>query len=308
MSKKSASYFGLFFVVFIWGCAPLFTLELYKYYSPSIRLFFTEIILVISYLIMSARHLKEFNKDYLKIGIPTGIFLALSNLSQKIGLLYTTPAKYAFLENLSCITVPIVMFILSRKKPTLMTILSCITCLAGIYILSGITPDDASAWGIGETLCAISGLLYGFNIAGTGVYAKKLYAPMYLAVQSSVGIISSFLSAIILSKLTTTSVSGEIIPIEKVFYSLRPEHLIFLILVAVISSALCWTIRTNAMKHIDAGIVAIIMPLSSVITAILSVMTGKDVLNSNLVFGGIIGVIAVIMSCWDDIKKRKSES
>lgn len=306
MSKKNLSYISLFFVVFIWGSAPLFTLELYNYFSPSVRLFLSEVVLVISYIAISGKHLKEFNWDYLKVGIPTGIFLSLANLSQKIGLLYTTPVKYAFLENLSCITVPILMFILVKKKPTFMSVLSCITCLVGIYILSGITPNDASLWGIGETLCATSGLLYGFNIAGTGVYAKKLYTPLYLAVQSGVCVIISLISTIILSKITMTSPEGEVIHIENVFYSLKPEHLVFLAIVAIVTGAVCWILRTNSMKYIDPAIVAVITPFSSVVTGVLSVITGKDILNSNLVIGGIFGIIAIIMSCWDDIVKRKA--
>ena len=201
LGKKFRAYTGLIFVVLVWGCAPLITLELYKYYSPTIRVFFSELILVVSYLVISGKKIRLFSIDYIKVGVPTGIFLALANISQKIGLMYTTPAKYAFLENLSCITVPVVLYFLIKEKPTFLTIISCFTCLAGVFALSGISLSDTSAWGIGETLCAVSGLLYGFNIAGTGVYAKKLYPPLYLAVQSIVSMIVAFFFAIVLDIL-----------------------------------------------------------------------------------------------------------
>ena len=114
--KKTLSYSGLFFVVCIWGTAPLVTQYFYKYYSPSIRLFFCELILFVTCICISGKRLKEFNFEYIKVGIPTGFFLALANISQKIGLIYTTPARYAFLENLSCISVPVLMYFLIRKK------------------------------------------------------------------------------------------------------------------------------------------------------------------------------------------------
>ncbi len=303
-SKKPAAYVGLFFVVLVWGFIPFFTLQLNKYYSPTFRVFFSEVILLTTYIIMSKKHIKGFNFQYIKIGIPTGFFLTLANICQKIGLLYTTPAKYAFLENLSCITVPVLMYILVKKKPGFATVLSCILCLISIFVLNGMSLQDASSWGVGEILCAVAGLLYGFNIAGTSVYAKNLYAPLYLAVQSFVGIAVSFIFSVILHFTNYTTAEGVKMPIEKIVFSAKPQHIIFAAAVAIVSSALCWTIRTNAMKHINASTVAIIMPFSAVITGVVSVLIGTDELNVNLIVGAILGFAAIVMSSFDDIFKR----
>lgn len=303
-SGKAMAYLGLFFVVFIWGCSPLITLELYKYYSPTFRLFFSELVLFAAYIIICGKNIKRFNLDYIKIGIPTGVFLALANMTQKIGLLYTTPAKYAFLENLSCISVPILMYILVRKKPSVMTILSCITCLASVFVLNGISFSDAS-WGIGEALCAAAGLLYGFNIAGTGAYAKNFCTSLYLAVQSGVSTVVYLISSFAFEKILITGKSGVAVPIEKIVFSINPVHIAAVVLTALIVSALCWTIRTNAMKHIDASIVAIIMPFSAVITSVLSIILGEDVLSVKLVVGGILGLLAIFMSSYNDIFRRR---
>lgn len=303
--NNTMSYLGLFFVVIIWGSSPLITQEFYKYYSPTFRSFFGEIVLLTSYLIISRKHFNKFNIDYIKVGVPTGFFLALANISQKIGLMYTTPAKYAFLENLSCITVPLLMYILIKKKPGGMTIISCLMAFISVFVLNGLSFNDASSWGIGEILCAISGLLYGFNIAGTGAFAKKFYAPLYLATQAVVCAIVSFAFSLILNFTTYTNSAGAIVPIEKIVFSIKPEHIIFSVFWFVVSSALCWIIRTNAIKRIDACIVAVIMPFSAVITGSLSILAGKDVISSNLVFGGLLGVIAIFLSSYDDIFKRR---
>lgn len=303
-NKKTISYLGLFFVLFVWGAVPLIILHLYKYYSPTIRVFFSQAVLLIAYMLMSGKHLREFNLVYIKIGIPTGLFLALANISQKIGLMYTTPARYAFLENLSCISVPVLMYFLVKKKPVVKTVLSCFLCLASVFVLNGISFDGASSWGIGEILCALSGLLYGFNIAGTAAFAKKLYAPMYLAVQSGVGIIVSLIFSLVLNYTTVTSASGVQVPLEKIVFSFKAEHILLLVLITVFSSALCWTIRTNAMKHIDASIISVIMPFSAVITGVLSVLFGNDTLDINLIAGGILGVAAVLISINEDMKRK----
>lgn len=307
LNKKTLSYIGLIFVVFVWGCAPLLTLQLYKFYSPTIRVCFSELVLIITYTILSGKHIKEFNLNYIKIGVPTGIFLALANISQKIGLLYTTPARYAFLENLSCISVPVLMYILVKKKPKLTTVAACFICLASTFILNGISLSDSS-WGIGEILCAISGLLYGFNIAGTSVFAKKLNVTLYLVTQATTSFFISLMFALVLNSVTITSASLTHEPIEKIIFSLNPMHILLVILITLIISALCWIIRTNSMKHIDACIVAIIMPFSAVITSILSVLARTDRLDLNLIFGGMLGLLAIILSSLEDISKKQSNT
>ncbi len=287
-NKKLASYLGLFFVVFVWGLAPLVTYEIQKYYSPTFKTAFSELILIIVYLMMSVKHFKEFSFDYIKVGVPTGFFLALANISQKIGLLYTTPAKYAFLENLSCVAVPILMFFLVKKKIKFFTVISSVLCLAGVFVLNGVSFDGG--WGIGELLCALSGILYGVNIAGTGAFAKKFYVPMYLAVQSVVGLISGLSISFVLDA------TG----IEKIVFPITPKLIGVLILIAVVSSALCWTIRTNAMKYISPSTVAVIMPFSAVITTVLSILWGLDSLTVGIAVGGIMVVAAIIISSFDD--------
>lgn len=301
-NKTTLSYISLIFVILVWGCSPLITLDLYKYYSPTVRVCFSEFILIIAYLLITGKNIKKFNLDYIKIGVPTGFFLALANITQKVGLVYTTPARYAFLENLSCISVPVLMFILIKKKPSFITALACIVCLASTFILSDVSLTDAS-WGIGEILCAASGLLYGFNIAGTGIYAKKLNVTLYLAVQSATSFVVSLITTVVLH-FTISPASHE--PIEKIMFSFNPAHIIFVIIFVLISSALCWILRTNALKHIDARVVAVISPFSAVITGILSVLAGTDTLDMNLVLGCALGLLAIFMSSYDDIFKKST--
>lgn len=302
ISKKAISYIGLFFVVLMWGSSPLLTLQLYKFYSPTIRVCFADMILVITYIILSRNHIKEFNLNYIKIGVTTGFFLSLANISQKIGLLYTTPARYAFLENLSCITVPVLMYILAKKKPKITTIAASFLCLMSAFILNGMSFSDSTC-GIGEILCGISGLLYGFNIAGTGIYAKKLNTTLYLATQSLTSFFISSISAVLFNFMTLPSNTAIQKPIEQIIFSLNPIHILSVILLTLICSALCWTIRTNAMKHIDASVVAIIMPFSAVITSVLSVFLGTDTFDTNLILGAILGLLAIFLSNFENIFK-----
>ena len=307
ISKKFGAYTGMFFVVFVWGAAPMLMVYLNKVYSPVLRTCFIEALLLVTYLLMSGKNIKKFNMDYIKVGIPTGIFLALANLTQKIGLLYTTPSRYAFLENLSCVSVPVLMYILVKKKPSTTTVIASVMCLVSAFVLNGVSFNGGS-WGIGEILCATSGILYGFNIAGTSVYAKKLYTPLYLATQSIMGFSVSLILTFVLNSTYITTSSGLSGPVEKIMFSFKPSDIILLVLCALVVNAFCWVIRTYSMKYIDACVVAIIMPFSAVITSVLSVIMGSDTLNSNLVIGGILGLVAIFLSGVEDGFSKKTRS
>lgn len=292
-NKKVLSYIGIFIVVFVWGISPLITYELNRHYSPTFKVAISELILILTYLAISGKKIKTLDMSYIKPGLITGLFLALANISQKIGLLYTTPAKYAFLENLSCIAVPVVLYFLIRKKPTVFTYLSSIICLAGVFILNGVSLDGSL--GIGELLCAAAGILYGFNIAGTACYAKKLYAPLYLAVQSVAGLVVSLIFAIALNFWPAGN--GNVI--EKIVFSPDIKLFVFMVFYVVITSAFCWIIRTNSLKHIPASAVSVIMPFSAVVTAVASIIAGTDTLSLNIVVGGFLAVAAIIISSFD---------
>ncbi|MBQ8894076.1 MAG: DMT family transporter [Clostridia bacterium] len=294
--NKHLAYLGLVFVILIWGISPLITLRFYKYYSPTIRISFGALTSAIALLIISRRKLNLLNKTYFIIAVPTGFFMSLANIIQKIGLQYTTPTHYAFLENLSVIVVPILLIFFLKKKPSFLTIFSAILCLFSSFILTGMTTVTNGVSVVGDLLCALAGIFYGVNIAGTGAFAKKLHTPLYLTIQMFTEVIVSFVGVIIF----------DVTEIEKIVFDFDWRLILANIVIVFISSTICWLIRTNAMKVVDATVVAIMMPFSSVVTAIVSTLTGNDTLTVNLIVGVTLGLIAIILSGLGDHKSKIS--
>ena len=310
--KKGLSYIGLLLVVVIWGICPLLSLELYEFYSPTFRPVLPLTIITVVYLLMARKQLPTFHRDYLKYGIPAGLFTGMGSIAQNIGLQYTTPSRYAFLENLSCLTVPIAMFFLVRKKPTLPTVLSCVACMISAFVLNGMGKEDSGAmWGIGEVLCSLAGLFYGLNIAVTGAYVKKMSVPLYLLVQSTVETLSHLAFSLVFHWVRIPVVGGGIAPIEQIKFSFEPKHIAYLIFVSLLASAFCWAIRAASMRYVDPAVVAVVMPFSAVITSVVSILLGKESLTFSLVVGGILGLVAIYLSSYEDIvafwKHKKAE-
>ena len=97
--KRILAYGGIVFVVLIWGLYPIFTSDLLSYYSGGAFTFVSSLLSAVVLLPECLPKLKALNATYFKIAVPTGLFVAAANLLQKIGLQYTTPTQYAFLEN-----------------------------------------------------------------------------------------------------------------------------------------------------------------------------------------------------------------
>ena len=66
-----------------------------------------------------------------------------------------------------------------------------------------------------------------------------------------------------------------------------------------------WIVRTEALKYVNASVVAVIMPFSSVVTGIVAVLVGKDSFALPLLFGGLIILLASVLSSVADIRESK---
>lgn len=297
-NKRTAAYIGLIFVIFLWGAGPLITLFFYKYYSPTMRVAFGSLTSGIAMLLIARKKIGLLNKNYFKIAIPTGVCLGLADILQKIGLQYTTPTNYAFLENLSVVTVPLVLFFLVRKKPTPQTVVAVALCLVSSLVLTGVLEDGGS-FGKGDILCALSGMLYGVNIAVTGRYAGGVCVPLYLSIQLLTVSMLGFASTALLAALE----------IEPFYFTFRLGMILLLVLFVLVSSTLGWLIRTAAMKQVDPTVVAVMMPFSSVVTVFISVLSGTDTLSPSLIVGTVLGLFAIVLSgLGEHDKEEKTET
>lgn len=297
-NKKMTAYFLIFLVLVIWGIAPPLNVVINKDYSVGLRLAVIGFISAIALLFCCIKKLKKLNKQYFLVAVPTGFFLALASLVQKVGLIYTTPTKYAFLENISCVVVPILLFFAIKKKPSFLTVISCVLCLVGSFVLSGLTFNQESiSFGKGELLCALAGVFYAVNIAFTGIYIKKFDTMLYLLIQLWTTAIFGLIFAILMSVI---KINGE--PIEVMKFSWNLSGIALLIVLALVSNLLCWFLRTYAMRFVSPVAVSVIMPFSAVVTGVVSILSGMDTVSGELIYGGIITLVAIILSSIADLK------
>lgn len=297
---KRPFYFALFFVIFVWGLDPVVMSYFYNYYSASVL---TAIGTGVSFLLLiavGAKKLHHLDARYFKVAAPISALNSAACLLQKIGLQYTTPANYAFLEHLSCAVVPIALFFLIKKRPTLPQIISTVLCVGGCFILCGVGTAGSVSLTVGDALCGIAGLMLGACVALTGVYAKGLDMSLYMIVHMGVYFLVSAISAVGLNFLQLNGA-----PAEPIHFTLDFTLLLLLSLFGLVSIGLCWLLKNTATVKLEPTVVAIASPFSAVISAAISVLIGQDALTYNLVIGAGLILIAVLFSDLPSPKKKE---
>ena len=299
--KKILSLLALIIVVILWGIAPVVSKYLFdkNYYSPALLVAVRGLLSCVAMLIfiLATKGFKEVNKSYL-ICIPAGIILGLAYLLQFIGLDTTTPAKNTFLESLSCVAVPLCMFLFVREKPTIASILAATFCIAGSFILCGNGWDFSSMFTkptVGDILSSIGGIFFGIDIAFTKVFAKGKNAWVYVFFQLLILTIMSFAYAL---------------PFEKgLAFSWDWRHLLILVFLGVICTALCWVMRTISIKNVSAVTCAVLMPMAAVVATLTSIIFKMEQFSWNVVIGGLVITLAIVISgVWDALQEKKQKN
>ncbi len=296
------AFLTLIGVVVMWGLAPVASKAIFNEenpaYSPGMLVAIRGLFAVIVIAAFINKGFKQINKSYILTAIPAGIILALAYIFQFTGLKYTDPSKNAFLENISCVAIPIFMFIFVREKPTWYSVVAALICVVGSIFLIGngfaILHFFDNVTFLGDGFSAIGGLFFGLDIAFTKVYCKDKDPLLYVFLQLCV--------------LTVVCFAYTFIFEDAIFHTLAFSidwlSVLEVLFLGVVCTALCWVARAWAMKYIDALTVSLLVPLSAVVATTLSIAFGMEQFNFNLLVGGLIILLSIAVSAIFDYRKE----
>ena len=299
---RIVSFLVLIAVVALWGVAPVVSYNALKnnIFSPGVLIMLRGAIALIALAIVINKNFKKINKSYL-VCIPAGVILAIAYIFQFVGLEYTHPSKNAFLENISCITIPLFMFLFVREKPKWYSITSAIICVIGSLILvsEGFNFSKFFQSGTikGDGLSTIGGLFFGIDTAFTKVYSKGKDPLIFIFLQLCVMTVLSSGYAFIFE--------GQVFHNFAVSFDIK--YVLMVIFLGVVCTAVCWVCRAWAMRYIDAVTVSLLVPFSAVVASILSIAFDIEEFTLNLMVGGLIIIIAVSISAYFDYRRGMKE-
>ena len=300
-NKRIIAFIVLLGVVVLWGMAPVASKAIFDAeppaYSPGMLIALRGLFSIVAMAIFINKGFKKINKSYW-ICIPAGLILAAAYIFQFVGLKYTVPSKNTFLENISCITIPIFMFIFVREKPTWYSIVSALICVVGSLFLVGNGFDFLHFFKsgniLGDGLSAIGGLFFGLDIAFTKVFCKDKDPLIYVFLQLCVLTVVSF--------IYTFAFEGAVF--HEMHFTIDWLPVLEVVFLGVICTAVCWVARAWAMKSIDAVTVSVLVPLSAVVASILSIAFKMEEFTWNLLIGGLIILLSIAVSAIFDYRKE----
>lgn len=232
------------------------------------------------------------NKRLLLWGSICGINMFAGNSLQTIGLLYTTAGKQSFIVSLYILLVPIMTWIVYKKKPSNNILIAAVIGFAGIAL---ITLTDNLTIGIGDILTFGLTLTFSAQIVFTAAVIKDIDAVMFTLVQT-------FVSGLL--ALLCSCLSGNIISPSDII-SLPVPALIGLLYVALPNSAIAFALQNFCLKYAPANHASVILSMETVFGTIAAVCIAGEVFSIRMIAGCILMFIAIGTAELPNLKKTQ---
>ena len=208
-------------------------------------------------------------------GIAAGAALLVAYLLQTIGLQYTSQSTAAFITYLLVVLVPVLTFVVLRRRPHPLTLLGLVPAVAGLALLTG---GADLALGRGEVLTLGCAFAFAAHIVILGETAARHDAIRLTCVQ----VITVGLACLVASPFT----GGLAMP-AAAFGAAA--------FTGVFATALAFFAMVWAQRIVSPTRAAVILLLEPVFAAALARATGES-LPASAVAGGALILLAVVVS------------
>ena len=278
MKKTTLGVLGLLFVTVAWGSS-------FVAMKPAMEKIPVYDFLAIRFTIAAAlmilvrpQVLKAFRGTTLVYGSILGAILAFAYVTQTIGLTLSTAAITGFITGMYVILTPLLIWLFFKRRPKSIVAIGAVIATAG---LGFITIKDAS-FDSGQIWIFLCALGFAFHIVGLGKWSpgKDVYALTVIQLVA----VSVFCWIGALPDGYQAPVDGE------VWFAV--------LFTAVFATALAFFIQTWAQSIMDASRVAIILTMEVVFAALTSVAVGQEVLSLQVIFGGSLMLLAMLLIEW----------
>ena len=285
--SKSSSLLSALLCTLIWGTTFIAQDTGMDMIGPFIfngtRFFIGFLALIPFFLIIEKdKFTKIFNKNrkrFLYLSILIGFFLFFGSALQQVSLLYTDVANAAFFTIFYVPMVPLIVFILFKKKVHWSVWPSVILCVMGGYLLTNFY--DASVR-MGDLLVVAGAIFWSLHIIFIGELIHDFDLPV------TIGLIQTF---IVSSLSFLIGISYEDFVIENIL-----NEKFEILYAGVLSGGFAFVLQIYAQKNINPAPAAIIFSLEGVFATIAAWFILNQILNINNILGCIFILAGVLLS------------
>lgn len=293
-SKKLWGSIALLICTIIWGSAFVMQSKAGEYVSPfylnALRFFIGGVFLIPFVFIFRDKKEKKTKKGFGQTifgGILVGLALCVASNLQQAGVVRTTPGKAGFLTAMNIIFVPILSFLLFRRKINWKQIAGIVLAVLGVGLL---TMDNSFSINLGDVLCLGCAFAFAVHIMLVDHYSKKG-------------------SAITLSMVSFFACSVFSLCIAVPAENLSPENLKhglpYILYLGIFSCGIAYTLQAVGQKRVEELPATLLLSLESVFSAVFSFILLKEDFDIKEICGCILMLTAVIVV--QVLKENKNE-
>ena len=239
-------------------------------------------VLPIAFLLESGKIINNINLDkklFFKYLFLMSVSLFLGTYLQQTSLLFTNVANAAFFTVFYVPLVPVILFIIYKKKVHWSIWPSILLCLIGVYFLSDFSNSKIL---LGDSLVILCSVFWALHIIFAGKFMEKFNIPVFFAaVQAFLVGTYSLLFALLFEDVNISNILLE-------NYSI--------IYAGFLSGGIAFTLQMYAQKNIEETPAAIIYSLEGVFAALAGWIILNQILDINNIVGCFLILIAVILS------------
>ncbi|MGG0655794.1 DMT family transporter [Rummeliibacillus pycnus] len=224
------------------------------------------------------KKLKLISKSVLLKGAILGGILFIAFTVQTMGLVYTTPSKNAFLTAINVIIVPVIAYIIYKRKFDRFEILAAVLAVVGIGFLS---LQGSMTINVGDFLSLVSAIGFAFDIFYTNMFVKTEDALALTIVQFLTASILSITAVILLGEVPTTISTEEI---SVIFY------------LGVFCTTIAYVCQNIGMQYANPTKSALLLSTEALFGTIFSVMILHEILTGRMIIGGILILVAILVA------------
>ena len=240
--------------------------------------------LLIIYLI---RKKKSNNiKKAIKFGALIALVLTLFSYLQQVVALENTPGKTGFITSMYIVEVPLLSFILFKKKVNPQVLISLIFAVGGLVLLCDLSDFTIK---ISDVLTLISSLCLCVQIVVVGKYCYDIDSIEFTMWTSLFVALFSFVGAIVAKETFN-------------IYAYK-QAIVPLLYVGIVCAAIGVSMQAYAQKTLDETTTSLILSLESLFSVIAGYLLLDVALSKKELIGCLLLFIAVIMCVTADRKK-----
>ena len=210
-------------------------------------------------------------------GVLCGVFLTAASIFQQMGLVYTTAGKAGFITALYMLIVPILNFLIFKKRNSFVVWIAVLLGVFGMYLLCMNGGFSLSA---GDLLVLVCAFLFSGHILCCDRFVNKCNPIRLSAIQFITAAAISWVAAFILETPGVEKIISAIIPI---------------LYCGIVSGGIGYTLQIVAQKYTDPTVASLLMSLESVFAAIAGALILGERMSARELIGCAVMFIAIVL-------------